>query len=70
MNKPITPEPKFKLSKAQVNSPIWNELMNYFIDRLDQLRCENDSNKDEVQTANHRGRIAEIKALIALDKGL
>jgi hypothetical protein len=59
---------KFALTMAEINSPSWCRLMEYFADRLAQLRAENDTDKDEVQTAKQRGRIAEIKALMALDK--
>lgn len=62
------PAPKFKLTKAAINSQVWMELMNHFKDRIAKLRADNDQDLDVAATAKMRGRIAEIRALMMLDK--
>jgi len=37
-------------------------------DRLDAERKKNDANRDPIETANIRGRIAVLKYFLALDK--
>lgn len=64
---PKDPAPKFKLTKQEINSAVWIRLMEYFEDRLTQLRAENDADRNEIDTAKHRGRIAELKAWKSLD---
>lgn len=48
-------------------STAWRKLMERFKARLESLRAMNDGPKDAVETAELRGRIAEIKALMSLD---
>ena len=64
----MTSEPKFKPTKQERMSPLWGALMKHLETRLATLRNQNDGDLDQVATANHRGRIAEIKALLSLDK--
>lgn len=45
----------------------WQRVRAHLTARLQQLREENDSGDAEI-TAKRRGRIAEIKELLALDK--
>jgi len=51
-------------------NPLWVRLEKHFTERLELLRAKNDANLDERTTAELRGRIAEIKAilLLAIDK--
>ena len=58
----------FKLTKTDELSATWQKLEKYFKDRLDLLRRDNDKQKDEIQTAYLRGRILEVKSLLALTK--
>lgn len=69
MNQPINaPKPPFKLGQAERNSSTWLQLSAHLTERLEQLRRENDSDIDEIQTARKRGQIAELKAMLALAK--
>ena len=61
-------EPKFKPTKQERMSPLWGALVKHLETRLTTLRTENDRDLDVTGTASHRGRIAEIKALLSLDK--
>ncbi len=62
------PEP-FSLTPGEQQSALWQRLMGEFNTRLAKLRAENDDgNLDDRQTARKRGRIEEIKTLMALDK--
>ena len=56
------------LTQADKQSAVWAKLMVRFKERLDTLRGQNDGPLDEVKTADLRGRIAEIKALMYLNK--
>lgn len=55
------------LSTSDRNSAAWSKLARHLESRLDTLRKQNDGPLDAESTANLRGRIAEIKAL--LEKG-
>jgi hypothetical protein len=58
------------LSTEDKRSPLWGRLMARCERRLADLRIQNEGDKSEVETATLRGRIAEVKALLALDKEL
>lgn len=58
----------FKLEQSDLISPTWIRLQGFLKDRLDVLRLQNDHDSDPQVTAKIRGRIAEIKALLALGK--
>jgi len=49
-------------------NPLWAKFMDHFQHRLETLRVDNDRDYDEKKTAEIRGRIAEHKALLGLDK--
>lgn len=69
MNKtPASIAMKFKPTRLELNSPCWMRLMEHFTDRLAQLRAENDVSKSYEETERLRGRIAEIKGLMAFDR--
>ena len=56
------------LSAGDKLSPVWVVLKKHAAERLESLRAklENES-LSEVQTASLRGRIAEVRALLALE---
>lgn len=57
----------FVLNYADVNNPLWAKLKKHMEHELAVLRERNDSTKlDERGTAETRGRIAQLKELIAL----
>lgn len=58
---------KFEITPLERISPLWMALMSHLEVRLAVLRCQNDGNLDERDTAVMRGRIAEIKALMSLN---
>lgn len=58
----------FKLTEHERLNPVWPKLMKYFEARLQSLRERNDANSDPQVTAMLRGRIAELKAVMNLDK--
>lgn len=64
------PKPPFKLSLEDRESLVWKRLMTHFGERLEVLRTQNDGDKSEAETAKLRGRIAELKAILALNKEL
>lgn len=58
-----------KLTKHEAEHPIWQKLKVHMSERLDALREQNDSAAlSEVETAQIRGRIKEIKQLMMLDE--
>lgn len=69
MNQPVNaPKPPFKLEVSDRQSVTWARLSSYCDDRLATLRAQNDADMSEVETAKLRGRIAEVKAMLALAK--
>ena len=54
------------LDRVETQSALWQKLRKDFEYRIDSLRRENDANLDAVQTASKRGRIAQLKELLAL----
>lgn len=58
----------FILTKEDKDSKLWRKLMAHWEDKLSTLRAQNDGDKPESATAALRGRIAECKANLALDK--
>ena len=63
-----TPEPRLELLNSDQISPTWMKLKLHIEKRIEQLRKENDGDRTELETSKLRGRIAELKALLALDK--
>ena len=59
---------RFTPTDHERNTVLWTRLMDHLTTRLETLRRQNDGALDETQTAALRGRIQEIKALMALDK--
>jgi len=56
------------LAREDFNTRTWERVEALLRARLQTYRELNDSNLDEVKTAKVRGRIAEIKDLLALPK--
>ncbi|MGE0383420.1 MAG: hypothetical protein AB7Q97_01740 [Gammaproteobacteria bacterium] len=57
-----------KLGRDEVNSATWKKLRAYLLKRLDDHRVRNDVRASAEDTAYQRGRIAELKDLLALDQ--
>ena len=55
------------LEPEDFDSRLWQRMRAHLETRLAVLRQENDGSSDELTTAKRRGRIAEIKELLALD---
>lgn len=66
----IAPKPSLKLTKDERNSRLFTKLMEHWSDRLQSLRTQNDGDIDPTNTAKLRGRIAELKFNLSLDKEL
>ena len=47
---------------------LWRQVKEFYTARLDALRKENDGDSTPEKTAKLRGRIAEVKMLLALDQ--
>jgi hypothetical protein len=54
-----------KLDDTQKNSGLWKEIEAELNTRLQSLREQNDSDRQHDESAKLRGRIAEIKAILA-----
>lgn len=64
------PKPALKLSRDEKSSRLFTRLMEHWEDRLQSLRLQNDGDHDPVSSAKLRGRIAELKLNLSLDKEL
>jgi len=60
--------PDFKLSPEERDSAIWRGIEGKLKARLESLRVKNDGDATPEATARLRGRIAEVKDLLALGK--
>ena len=57
------------LTEHDLSSEVWLKIEKHLNTRLEQRRRDNDSDSlDEIKTARLRGRIAEIKDLLAFGK--
>lgn len=62
-------EPPFRITQAEQTNPLWGKIKEHYEKRLEQLRVQNDNpSLGPEATAAQRARIAEVKALIALDQ--
>ena len=59
---------EFCLSKAEKETAVWLKLKAHFEERLEEVRKQNDANLSPEETANRRGKIAELKRILALEK--
>lgn len=68
-NMPPRLTPTFGLSLSDRRSPVWGVLEEHFVQRLADLRAQNDArSKSEIETAYLRGQIAMVKELLELGK--
>jgi len=58
----------FELTQADKRSPVWRAIVEHLQTRVVQLRAQNDTSQSVEKTEHLRGRIAELKALLALDE--
>ena len=56
----------FELTPADKRSPLWLDLAEHLNKRLADARADNDHSKSVEKTEHLRGRIFELKALLAL----
>jgi hypothetical protein len=56
------------VNEFESQSALWKKLKDHAAERIALLRARNDSDKDEVSTARLRGRIAELKVFMSLDR--
>lgn len=54
------------LSEFERHHAVWVKINKHLLDRMEILRSKNDGDLDQFETAKLRGRIAELKGLIAL----
>lgn len=59
---------QFEFSDAERRDPLWNRIKAFLEGRLQSHRLDNDNNKSPEDTAKLRGRIAELKYLLDLDR--
>lgn len=55
-----------KLTTQDFQSATWQKIAALCEQRLDVLRKQNDGPLDAIETANKRGRIAEVKRILAM----
>lgn len=55
----------FELTEADLASALWRRLSAHLEARLEQQRRKNDNDLDPIATAHVRGRLAELRALLA-----
>jgi hypothetical protein len=53
-----------KLTQGERNTAVWAKIEQYAREKLDVLRKKNDAPLTDLQTAQIRGRIAELKDLL------
>lgn len=56
------------ITQGDKSSPTWGKLKAHLMERRDKLRAKNDNDLNEYDTAKLRGQIAEVTALINMDK--
>lgn len=55
-----------KLERHEIDSPLWQRLKAHLEEEIRIQRTKNDGDHDAIRTADIRGRIAQLKALLAL----
>lgn len=53
------------LTSIEKQSAVWLKLKKHMLERIDSLRCQNDGDHTPEETAKLRGRIAELRGLLA-----
>lgn len=59
---------KIKLTHEEKSSKLWKKIRQHVTERISLLRNQNDADSNEIDTAKIRGRIAEAKGLLELEK--
>jgi hypothetical protein len=59
-------EHHIELTEGELVSGLWVKMRMHLQARLELLRRQNDNTQSEAETADLRGRIAELKRLIAI----
>lgn len=59
---------EFKLRPLERDSDVWKRIREHLETRLETMRRKNDGDLGPEDTAKVRGRIAELKYLLGLDK--
>lgn len=57
-----------KLTEQEKQSPLWVKIKSYLEERIQGHRTANDGVLSELETARLRGRIAELKVIIAAEQ--
>jgi hypothetical protein len=57
-----------KLTQEEIHSPLWVKLKEHIQERIDKHRQDNDKMLPTDDTIKLRGRIAELKDLLSLEK--
>lgn len=58
----------FKLTEQEKNSALWHRLKEHIEARIDKHRATNDKTQTPEATEKLRGRIAELKDLLNIEK--
>lgn len=66
--KPIQPPDRIVLTHSERTSDPWMKLAEHITERIGRLQRELEGPLAPEETANRRGRIAELRALLALDR--
>ena len=61
---------ELKLTKTEINTPLWIKLAKHLAERLETSRELNDGNLSESETSKLRGRISVYKEILTLAKPL
>jgi len=54
-----------ELTAFERDTPLWKKLERHLVLRLDEARRRNEADLNEIETAKLRGRILELKSLLA-----
>jgi hypothetical protein len=67
MTTPKTPE-RFTLEDHEIKSQLWRKLKAHIEAQIARHQRTNDGELDPIATAKVRGRIAELRALLSIEK--
>lgn len=56
------------LTYSEWTSSAWEKVKERCVERIELLRSQLEGNLDPIETADRRGRIAEVRSLMAMDK--
>lgn len=55
-----------KLSEHESQTAVWLKLEAYFKEQLESLRCQNDGDLSELDTARLRGKLSLLKTILSV----